>query len=285
MVYFGTCSWNYDSWVELVYSRAYRTSAEYLPEYAQKYKTAEIDSWFYGIPRRHDVIEYAAQVPDDFFFTAKVPQEITLTHRRDDGRSSSTPNPFFLSEIRFSEFLEAIQPLMPQIRALIFEFEYLNRQKMPSTSAFFNTLEAFLEKIDRTVPIAIETRNPNFLTESYFKLLNKYKAMHVYSEKLYMPHIYEVYARFGQIAEENCIIRLLGGDRKAIEEKTNLQWNRIVELKTDKDKIISMSLDMTYRGRDVIINVNNHYEGSAPLTIQEMISLIEPEAQKLSALD
>ena len=42
-ILYGTCSWNYDSWVGLVYSRPRRTAAEYLPEYAEHFPTAEID--------------------------------------------------------------------------------------------------------------------------------------------------------------------------------------------------------------------------------------------------
>ena len=43
----GTCSWNYDSWIGLVYDRKAPYSAAYLNEYARKYPTVEVDSWFY----------------------------------------------------------------------------------------------------------------------------------------------------------------------------------------------------------------------------------------------
>jgi len=43
-LYTGTCSWNYDSWVGLVYSHKCRTSTEYLQEYCLKYRTAEVDN-------------------------------------------------------------------------------------------------------------------------------------------------------------------------------------------------------------------------------------------------
>ena len=83
-----------------------------------------------------------------------------------------------------------------------------------------------------------------------------------------MPHIYEVYERFGEYISGTSVLRLLGGDRKEIEERTKGQWNRIVEAKADKGRIAEMSKDIQIRGGKVIININNHYEGSAPLTAE-----------------
>jgi uncharacterized protein YecE (DUF72 family) len=57
----GTCSWNYPSWVGLVYSQPKRTAVEYLHEYSRKYTTAEIDSWFYKIPTPAEVDAYGEE--------------------------------------------------------------------------------------------------------------------------------------------------------------------------------------------------------------------------------
>lgn len=40
-------------------------------------------------------------------------------------------------------------------------------------------------------------------------------------------------------------------------------------------RIVRMSIDAKYSGRRVILNVNDHYEGSAPLTIAELRRLFE----------
>lgn len=36
-----------------------------------------------------------------------------------------------------------------------------------------------------------------------------------------------------------------------------------------------MARDITHRGHMVTVNVNNHYEGSAPLTIEAMQSMLQ----------
>ena len=79
---FGTCSWKFPSWVGLVYSREWDYAADYLPEYAHHFTTAEIDSWFYHMPTSQEVDTYRNKVPQSFRFTCKVPRELTLTHHR-----------------------------------------------------------------------------------------------------------------------------------------------------------------------------------------------------------
>ena len=78
----GTCSWNYDSWAGLIYKSEEKTAAEYLKQYSRVYRTAEIDSWFYKIPERREVLTYKGMVDSDFSFTCKATNSITLTNLR-----------------------------------------------------------------------------------------------------------------------------------------------------------------------------------------------------------
>jgi len=271
---FSTCSWNYPSWVGLVYSEPQRRAAAYLSEYSQKYDTVEIESWFYKIPNPEEVSDYLAQVPPSFRFTCKVPQELTLTHLRGKaGAAIGVVNPSFLSPELFEQFLEVIEPMLPKIDAIMFEFEYLNRDKMPSLEAFLEKLDDFLAAMGergKHLPLAIESRNKNYLSASYFNFLHERHLIPVFSEKLYLPRIYDLYRQYKDSINTDVVIRLLGGDRIEIENKTNKQWNTIIEPKPDKEEIVTMARDITHRGHMVTINMNNHYEGSAPLTIEAM---------------
>ena len=135
----GTCSWKFPSWYKLVYSAP--NDINYLEEYASHYNTVEIDQWFWSLfgeeavklPRREDVEEYRRSVPADFRFTVKVPNSITLTHyykkRKDE---PLVANPHFLSPSLFEAFLSQLQPLEGMLGPLMFQFEYLNKQKMAS---------------------------------------------------------------------------------------------------------------------------------------------------------
>lgn len=271
----GTCSWNYDSWLGLVYTKKSPKAAGYLREYSKKYRTVEIDSWFYKIPPPKDIIEYSEQVDDDFSFTCKVTQDITLTHLRNfkQPKKELTPNNSFLSVDLFNEYINAITPLLPQMDAIMLEFEYLNKKKMESLDIFLKHLDTFLSKIHINIPLAVETRNSNYIKPEYFQFLKDKNIIHVFSEKIYMPHIYEVYEKFHDYIGDTTVIRLLGGDRKEMEELTKNKWDKIVSKKNDINKVIEMVSDMYRKNKKITINVNNHYEGSAPITIANLETL------------
>lgn len=277
---FGTCSWNYDSWAGLVYAKKAPYSAAYLKEYSAKYDTVEVDSWFYKIPDPEDALEYRLQTPDGFTFACKLPESLSLTHERSrDKTAPLVPNPTFLSTDLYAQFLEATKELSPRIFLLELEFEYLNKQKMPGIDSFMKSVERFVNELEtsrvgRPVPLAIETRNGNYLTREYFRFLKDHDIAHVFSEKLYMPHIYEVYEKVGDLIGERVAIRLLGGDRKEIEEKTKGNWNEIVDPKPDLANVADMISDLANGSRLVKVYLNNHYEGSAPKSIERLEALL-----------
>ena len=183
--------------------------------------------------------------------------------------------PFFLSPELFARYIQRIEPMMPQIDAVMLEFEYLNKDKMKSVAEFMMAIDAFMPCVPPSFTLAIETRNKNYLVEEYFQLLKEKHLIHVFSEKLYLPHVYELYEKFGGYTEGTSVIRLLGGDRAEIEKATGEQWSKIVDEKPDKKRIAEMSRDIKFKGGRVIININNHYEGSAPRTIEKIKALLQ----------
>ena len=201
---FGTCSWKYESWKGIVYSES--TSKNYLKEYSKKFNTVEVDQWFWSLfkpakvvlPQKKVVEDYKNSIPADFLFTIKVPNSLTLTHFYNESKSDAlVPNPYFLSSELFEQFLERISPIKEQIGCLIFQFEYLNKQKMKSLSEFQLKLADFFRQLNhKTPPIGIELRNPNYLNEKYFSFLDEIKLAPVFLEGYYMPPIKDVFNKF-----------------------------------------------------------------------------------------
>lgn len=276
---FGTCSWNYDSWIGLVYSKKAPYSAAYLKEYSMKYNTVEVDSWFYKIPTTEDAFEYKSLVPESFSFACKLPEMISLTHERNrDKAKPLVPNETFLSPDLYTQYLTAISELKSRVFMLELEFEYLNRDKMASLSEFMKSIDGFtnaLEKqgIRNDLPLGIESRNSNYLKREYFQFLKDHAISHVFSEKQYLQHIYELFDQFGDLFGERIPIRLLGGDRKEIETLTNGNWNEIVDPKPELPEIAAMLKTMGKESKLVKVYVNNHFEGSAPKTIERIQAL------------
>ena len=278
----GTCSWKFPSWESLVYSAA--DGINYLAEYAEHYGTVEIDQWFWSLfgqetvslPKPETVAEYLASVPEDFRFSIKAPNSITLTHvykrvRKDAGK----PNHHFLSPELTERFLSLIEPMREHTSVVMFQFEYLNKQKMSGRAAFLEALDGYLDTVPEGWTYGVEPRNPQYLEPDYFDLLARHGVSHVFCQGYYMPPIRKIYPRIAEKLVSPTVIRLMGPDRKAIEEKTGKKWNTDADPKDeDLQGVAEVINDMLARGQRVIVNVNNHYEGSAPVTIRKLRQML-----------
>jgi uncharacterized protein YecE (DUF72 family) len=279
----GTCSWKYPSWHRLVYSEP--KGINYLAEYARRYDTVEVDQWFWslfggeniGLPSPTDVETYRLSVPDDFKFTVKVPNSITLTHFYKKSKGDPlVANPHFLSASLFKTFLSLLAPLEDVLGPLMFQFEYLNREKMASQQRFEELLEGFRQQLPDTCQYGVEVRNARYLNPSYFEFLARNGLSPVLLEGYWMPPIAQVYSKWRSLIAGHgpVVIRLLGPDRKGIEKEAGKRWDQIVASKDEQlGAIAEMVEDLLGRGVDVYVNVNNHYEGSAPLTIERLQQL------------
>ena len=279
----GTCSWKYDSWKGLVYPE--KEKLNYLKEYANHFNTVEIDKWFWSLflpskvvlPQNKIVSDYKNSVPDDFLFTIKVPNSLTLTHFYRKNKSEELiRNPHFLSKDLYEQFIQSIKPLHKQIGCLIFQFEYLNKEKMPAQSVFQNLFYDFFTQILKTdIPVGIEIRNPNYLNKNYFEFLENLKIIPVFLEGYYMPSSVETCNKFKTHFKDTVVFRLHGPDRIGIEKLSNENWDQIyIDRTQELEKLSELFRDLSDRKLDLFVNVNNHFEGSAPITIQKLKKLL-----------
>lgn len=286
----GTCSWKYDSWKGLVYDqdKKYRAS-DYLYDYAKVYNSVEVDQWFWSLfpggvklPDPAAVKQYADLTPDNFSFSVKAPNALTLTHYyakqpKKYQKFSNQPNDLFFDGDLLNRFLETLSPFGEKLGPVMFQFEYLNKQKMPSLNAFLDRFHEFLTQAPKGFQYGLETRNPNFLKPALFDFLREHNTGFVFLEGYYMPHIGEIFQRFDTLTGDFSVVRLHGGDRKEIEKQTGEVWNRIV---APKDQGIHVAAQIVKRhmeaAKRIYVNANNHYEGSAPLTLDKLVKKLDP---------
>jgi len=284
----GTCSWKDPTWTGLIYREGVDYGPfDYLPDYARLLRTVEVDQWFWSLfppgpklPDPETARRYAESVPEDFVFTVKVPNAVTLTHfyarqPKSYRAHANRPNEHFLSVDLLTEFLRTLEPMGDKLGPLIFQFEYLNRQKMASLQAFLDQLGGFFDQAPAGYLYAVETRNPNYLRQSFFDFLGDRDLGFVYLDGYYMPPIIDVFSSADTSPAPFTIIRLHGADRAAIEKTTGKTWNRVVAPQPhglqSAVEIVNHNLA---RAHQTFVNVNNHYEGSAPLTIERFVGLL-----------
>jgi uncharacterized protein YecE (DUF72 family) len=285
-LYIGSCSWKYPSWAGLVYSRP--RGIDYLAEYARHYNSVEIDQWFWSLfqgdqvklPDPAVVETYSRAVPEDFRFTVKVPNSVTLTHHyKTAGGTELQENPHFLSLEVFTAFLERLEAFQEKLGPLIFQFEYLNQRKMAGVGEFIERFEAFVSALPEAYSYAVEIRNKNYLCENYFRFLARAGLHPVFISGYYMPPPVPLYERFSHLFQDRVVLRLLGGDRSGIEAMTGGRWDRVVTAQDRELADVAAMIKSLRRGRVItFVNVNNHYEGSSPLTIRRLKALLEDSA-------
>src|SRR5579859_2254101 len=113
-IYVGTSSWKYAGWCGQIYDREkYITHGRFaetrfkrdcLTEYAEVFKTVCFDGAYYRFQDERSIEKLVKQVPDDFVFTFKVTDEITIKTFTDlprHGKRAGKPNENFLNADMF----------------------------------------------------------------------------------------------------------------------------------------------------------------------------------------
>lgn len=285
----GTCSWKYPEWSRAgVYPEAYDSkTGNFLEHYSRFYNTVEIDQWFWSLYTRKFVRlpspriakGYAEAVPRDFLFTVKAPNSITLTHFYTKGAQAKQypeyagkPNKHFLSHDLLRKFLKTLEPIGEKLGPIMFEFEYLNKEKMESLDVFLAALESFFKELPEGYQFGVESRNPNYLKPNYFALLKKYMIAHVFLEGYYMPPVTSVFKAQKALTARHTVFRLHGPDREGMAQKAGGVWDRIQIDRTPLLEEIGGVLKKVIDDRiSTFVNVNNHFEGCAPVSIAKLL--------------
>lgn len=269
----GTSDWSYDSRKGILYS--IKDEFNYLEEYSKHHNFVEVDQWLLGIIKLRGIRSidyYNSTLQDDFQFIVKVPNLLTSSHYYcKDKNAPLKENPYFLSKDLFKEFLESLNPLQNQIAFITFQFEYLNNTRKSSSIEFLIKLYEFFTTLTNLVPpIAVELKNPHYLNSTYFKLLRILDISNVFLQNRLMPHIIDVYDKYKIYIKGKTIISLHSSDGYGIKNMSNSYFDRDEELKN----IIKMIKELQNRGVKVYLNINDQYEGCAPLTFEKINKLL-----------
>lgn len=123
-----------------------------LSEYAQKYKSLELNASYYRIPTPNQSAALSDRTPKDFIFSIKANRQITHFYKLDN--------------THITNFITAFKPLLNKINCLLFQF--------PKTFKYNPINFQNLESIKRYgLKFAFEFRHPSWYTENTYHLFNK----------------------------------------------------------------------------------------------------------------
>ena len=242
-LYLGTSGWSYADWEGTLYPEAL-PSASRLAEYVKRFATVEIDSTFYGTPRRSTVQNWREVAPDGFLFAAKFPKEIT--HDRNLVGVEAEAESFLNT---MAELGDRLGPLLLQLPPS-FEVEGMG------------VLEDFLRSLPEGFRYAVEVRHRSWLGSDLPEMLRERGAALTLIDYPRMPRMEEATADFSYI-------RWLGDRREFPEGHTHLKKERDEDLRWWSD-LVDRFLE---EGRTVFAYANNHYQNHSPSTLARFLEI------------
>jgi uncharacterized protein YecE (DUF72 family) len=289
LIRFGSSSWTYEGWKGHLYFEKY-TKANFaknsLQEYAKFpwFRTVGIDSFFYRPPSVSTLRDYAAMLPPDFIWVAKAYEGITspVIRNEETHQSSTVNNPNFLNPHRFNDqVLNAYSAanIGITIGPTVFQFPHLPHA-MISSGQFIEALDRFFSELPTNYQYAVEIRNPELLSNSYFAALNRHKVAHCFNHWTNMPDP-ELQMRHaaaaGGLTADFYIARFLTplGITYQSAVKTFQPFDQIKAIaSTARNAALRLAKRSLSQNKPVFIIVNNRLEGHSPATIAEMGRLI-----------
>jgi uncharacterized protein YecE (DUF72 family) len=260
----GTSSWTGEGWVGSFYPAASKPH-DFLPLYAERFDTVEIDSTFYRIPAARTVEQWRERTPEGFTFAAKIPQ--TITHEK------------MLVDVEhdLAAFLGVMDLLGEKLGPLLFQFPYFNNKKFRTLGSFLERLAPLLARLPKDHQWVVEVRNRNWLTEELYAVLRMHGVALALVDHARMPRPAELFETGDPITAGFAFVRWIG-DRKGIEEQTKV-WNRTLIDRTEDLREWIEVLGKVARRVDIMFAyANNHYGGHAPDTI-ELFRRLWPQEQ------
>jgi uncharacterized protein YecE (DUF72 family) len=260
----GCSGWSYPDWEGPFYPEG-MPAGDYLEWYADRFPIVEVDSTFYRSPSPKMVRGWRDRTPPNFKLALKVPRSITHEKQLRD------------CEEDVEEFVRAIEPLGEKLSSALLQLGYFNKGAFRSLEEFLDVLDPFLAAWPhRTVPLALETRNPRWVGEPLVELLRDHETALTLTEQAWMPRPAQVVTQVDAVTGPFAFVRLLG-DREAIERVTT-KWDRIVLDKSAELAETAEVIRTLARRVPVFVFANNHYAGYSPETARMLRKLLgQPE--------
>ncbi len=180
-LYCGTSGFAYASWKPDFYPPKL-PAKDFLKHYATRLNAVEINYTFRLLPKAATLENWVNATPEGFLFACKAHMRITHINR--------------LKESEFTElFFKALEPLRATRRLGPILF-----QLPPNLKVDLDLLTAFLGKLPTDIRTTFEFRNPTWLVDEVYRLLERHRAALCLAEsdRLEVPRVITsdfVYAR------------------------------------------------------------------------------------------
>ena len=242
-LYIGTQGFAFRDWRGSFFP-GHATPSRYLELYSRQFRTVEIDSTFYGIPKPATVVGWRQRTPPDFYFTAKFPQAIT--HEK-----------MLVECDELTQcFIDTMRHLGEKLGPLLLQFSY---RFGPDR---FDDLARYLDVLPLDLRFAVELRNRNLYDTEICDMLRARNVALTLHDLYYMP-------RHEETTTDFVYIRWLGR-RAALKVFNRIQLDRADEQAWWAERVQRF----VEQGLMVFGYFNNHWAGHAPASARAFLTLL-----------
>jgi uncharacterized protein YecE (DUF72 family) len=236
--YIGTSGWTYADWRGLFYPPDLPRS-RWLEYYGAQFSTVEINATFYGNFKDQTYRAWRARVPASFSYVLKAPRSIT--HVKDLLDVAPQIETFWNSAANLGEKLGLIL-----------------LQVAPHTPYDLRRLQAALLAFQEPRKIAVEFRNPLWLTPETFDLLKQLGAVYCSADA-------PGFTRVDWLTSPTAYIRLHG----------RRSWYADDYAENELQEIAAFARRFEARGAEKIyIFFNNDYHANAPRNAHRLVEIL-----------
>jgi uncharacterized protein YecE (DUF72 family) len=302
MLRLGTSSWSFPGWIGSVWAQDYppqKLSKHGLRAYAQHplLRTVSLDRAFYQPLAADQYAAYAAQVPDDFRFVVKAPARVADAMERDESGRGLQPNPGFLDPARatllFAE--PALEGLRHKLGALVFQLSPLPDAMLRGIPSFIARLAAMLralpalKAIAPDAVVAVEVRNPEWLTPAFVAALRASGATYCLGLHAKMPPIEDQLPILralwpGPLVCRWNLHRMHGAYGYEDAKQKYGDFNVLVDPDPQTRATLARVIQgTTAAGYSAYVTLGNKAEGSAPLSVVALAEAVAGRPAPTSA--
>lgn len=251
-LYIGTQGFSFKDWVGSFFP-LHSAPKQFLELYSRQFRTVEVDSTFYGIPKRVTVTGWRRRTPADFRFTAKFPQ--VITHQR----------MLIDCEEVTHHFLETMRGLNDKLGPLLLQFSY---RFGPDR---FDSLMRYLDGLPCDLRYAVEIRNRDWYDTEICAALRARGVALTLHDLYYMPRREDVTSDFVYMRWLGRRVGLRNFDRVRLDRRDEeAWWAERVE-------------GFLQRGLTVYGYFNNHWAGHAPGSARGFLEQLGRPVEPLDA--
>ncbi len=285
----GTSSWSFPGWKGLVWRNgpsASQLSRNGLAAYSSHplLRSVSLDRAYYRPLSAGEYAAHAEQVPESFRFVVKAPSLVCdALVRGPDGRARQD-NPAFLDPgLAAREFVEpALAGLGARTGALVFQITPLPATWLGRMDELLDRLGrmlAALPKLALSAPgavLAVEVRNPQFLTPAFAAVLKAAGATYCLGLHPRMPRVAEQLPMLRALWPGPLVCRWSLNRRHGAfgyEEAKGLYepFDRLVDPDpATREALARVIAGTSGAGLPVYVTINNKAEGSAPMSVIEL---------------